>query len=84
MVDKKGLYITQDGKTYIETLKDIDLISPVFAAKLDYEIKKIQRGEAQYQDVYQMMLRNLKNTCFQLEKLETKKTSMYVRIVKLL
>lgn len=75
MVDKKGLYITQDGKTYIETLKDIDLISPVFAAKLDYEIKKIQRGEAKYQDVYQMMLQNLKTTCLQLEKLETRETS---------
>ncbi len=75
MIDKKGLYITPNGKSYIETLKDVDLISPIFAAKLDYEIKKIQRGEASYQDVYQMMLKNLKETCLQLEKLKPKKNS---------
>ena len=75
MTDKKGLYITSDGKKYIESLQEIDIISPVFAAKMDYEIKKIQRGEVQYQEVYKMMLQNLKNTCLQLEKLKPKTTS---------
>lgn len=75
MIDKKGLYITEGGKAYIETLQEIDLIEPIFAAKMDYEIKKIQRGEAQYDDVYKMMLHNLKDTCSQLEKLEATKTS---------
>lgn len=71
IVDKKGLYITSEGKSYIETLKNLDIISPVFAAKLDFEIKKIQRGEATYDAVYNMMLQNLRETCAQLNHLET-------------
>lgn len=70
IIDKKGLYITTEGKTYIETLKNIDIISPVFAAKLDYEIKKIQRGEASFDVVYKTMIQNLQETCKQLNHLE--------------
>lgn len=68
--DKKGLHITAEGKNYIEQLAGTAIISPVFAAQLDYEIKKIQRGEAAYQEVYGKMLGGLNTLCRQLERLE--------------
>lgn len=68
--DRKGLYITDLGKTYVEKIKDINIGSPIFAAKLDMEIKKIQRGEAKYEEVYRHMLQGLKETCLQIENLK--------------
>lgn len=65
---KKGLYITDLGKEYVENLSGIDIISPVFAARLDTEIKKIQRGEANYTDVYKKMLANLREICAQIDQ----------------
>ena len=66
--DKRGLHITESGKRYIEQMEGMDLCSPVFAASLDMEIKKIQRGEASYQDVYRQMLAGLHETCRQMEQ----------------
>lgn len=68
ILDRKGLHITESGKRYIEKMEGMNLCSPVFAAKLDMEIKKIQRGEASYQDVYQNMLNGLQETCRQMEQ----------------
>lgn len=68
--DRKGLYITSLGKAYVESLSGIDIISPVFAAQLDTQIKNIQRGEVDYQTVYQNMIKNLKQLCVQMEHLE--------------
>lgn len=73
--DKKGLYITQEGKAYIEQLAETAIISPVFAAQLDYEIKKIQRGEAGYKEAYARILNGLDVLSSQLEKLEAPKVS---------
>lgn len=67
--DKKGLYITAEGKEYIENLKEIDIVSPVFAAILDTKIKKIQRGELEYDSAYEEMLDDLKRTCKQIENI---------------
>lgn len=66
--DKRGLHITESGKRYIEQMEGMDLCSPVFAASLDMEIKKIQRGEASYQNVYRQMLASLHDTCRQMEQ----------------
>lgn len=68
VVDKKGLYITEKGRKYIEDLSGIELTNPVFAAKMDYDIKKIQRGEARYDDVYQAMLDQLYQICDQINQ----------------
>ena len=66
--DKKGgLFITRLGKNYIESMKDIDIVSPVFAAQMDTEIKKIQRGEATYDEVYRTVVDDLKKVCGQVE-----------------
>ena len=62
-----ALYISDIGKTYIKSLEGLDIISPIFAAKLDTEIKKIQRGEASYEEIYENVLDNLKATCQQVE-----------------
>ena len=64
---KKALYISEMGKTYIQSLEGIDIISPVFAAKLDTDIKKIQRGEATYDEIYKDVLDGLKKTCDQVK-----------------
>jgi DNA topoisomerase-3 len=67
---KNGLYISDMGKAYIESMKDVDIISPVFAARMDTQIKKIQRGETTFLDVYNLVITDLKEVCRQVEKLK--------------
>lgn len=73
---KDGLYITDKGKFYIESLKNIEIISPVFAAIMDTDIKKVQRGEADYNTIYNKIVNDLKYMCKKVEKLEGKKSSL--------
>lgn len=70
--DKRGLYITNLGKVYIENLEGIDIISPTFAAILDTDIKKIQRGEASYEETYSNVITDLKQMCSQIESMESR------------
>jgi DNA topoisomerase-3 len=71
VVDKKdGLHITASGKAYIEALGDLDIASPVFAATMDTKLKKVQRGEANYDDVYNDILSDLNVMC---QKIKTTK-----------
>ena len=66
--DKKdGLYITDLGKSYVESIKTLDIIRPDFAAVMDTEIKKIQRGEARYDVIYAKVTTDLKTMCGQIE-----------------
>lgn len=62
----KELYITDAGKAYIQGVKDLDIISPVFAALLETKIHKIQRGEIEYQEVYDDMINSLNSMCKQI------------------
>lgn len=61
---KDGLYITSLGKEYIGYIKDLDIVSAEFAAVMDHRIKKVQRGEAEYIEVYQYIINEL-NRCIQ-------------------
>ena len=64
---KDGLYITDLGKSYVESIKTLDIIRPDFAAIMDTEIKKIQRGEARYDVIYAKVTTDLKTMCGQIE-----------------
>ena len=66
---KDGLYITDIGKQYIKAVETLDITSPVFAAKMDTEIKKIQRGESDYSEAYDNMLDNLNIMCNQIDEI---------------
>lgn len=68
--DRKGLYITGKGKLYIESLNGIPIISPEFAALIDYEIKKIQRGEENFDTAWERILSNLNGMCSMIEQVE--------------
>ena len=70
---KGGLYITDLGKTYVESLDGIGIIKPEFAAVIDTQIKKVQRGEAEFNSVYRTILQSLQDMCVEMEK--TKKVS---------
>lgn len=67
---KNELYITEMGKKYIDCVKTLDIVSPVFAALLETKIHKIQRGEIDYNEVYQEMIKDLKNMCRQIDNME--------------
>ena len=68
--DKKdGLYITDEGRAYIESIKELDIISPLFAAEMDTSIKKIQRGEVLYKDAEEEVLKKLTEMVKQIEGL---------------
>lgn len=60
---KSGLYITAKGKSYIDAVKDFDIAYPVFAADMDNHIKKVQRGEAEYEQVMAEVLEKLQDMC---------------------
>lgn len=76
---KKGLFITQKGKTYVENLDGVDILSPVFAAALDLQIKKIQRQELDFTTGYQNMIHDLRRLCKQVEEKPLKKIlSQYI------
>ena len=60
---KSGLYITAKGKSYIDAVKDFDIAYPVFAADMDNHIKKVQRGEAEYEQVMNEVLEKLQDMC---------------------
>lgn len=71
MEDKKGgLFITDLGKYYIESLDGIDIVSPVFAARLDMEMKKVQHQEKSYEDAYRYTLKELTALCKKMGAIE--------------
>lgn len=71
MEDKKGgLYITSLGKYYIESLDGIDIVSPVFAARLDLEMKKVQHQEETYENAYRYTLNELSSLCKKMGAIE--------------
>lgn len=64
-VSEKGgkLYITDLGREYIASLKGIGIEDPIFAARMDMEIKRVQRGEEQMQVAYGTVLSGLQELC---------------------
>ena len=69
--DKKdGLYITDEGRAYIESVKELDIISPVFAAEMDTSIKKIQRGETAFKDAQNEVIAKLYDMIKQIDSLK--------------
>lgn len=70
---KNGLHITEKGKTYVENLEGVEILSPVFAAKLDMEIKRIQRREAVFDTAYHELLDSLFRICKQVQEKPLKK-----------
>lgn len=73
---KDGLYITPLGIQYINAIQHLDIVSPVFAAVMDTEIKKVQRGEADYESTYNNVINGLKDMCKQIEKMETRRDTI--------
>lgn len=69
--DKKdGLYITDEGRAYIESVKELDIISPIFAAEMDTSIKKIQRGETAFNDAQDEVIAKLYDMIKQIDSLK--------------
>lgn len=69
--DKKdGLYITEEGKAYIESVKELDIISPIFAAEMDTSIKRIQRGEESFEDAQSAAIKKLYDMVKQIDSLQ--------------
>ena len=73
--DKKGLYITPKGKAYVESLGSVDIISPIFAAQMDYKIKKVQRREISFDEAYQSVTDDLYRVCKQIDQMDIKRYS---------
>lgn len=73
-IKKKGklryLYITDKGKQYINSLSDLTITSPIFAALIDMEMKKVQRGEKSFNDAYGLILQQLNKMCKKIEGME--------------
>ena len=63
VMDKKGLYITKEGERYMKALENFEISSPEFAAVMDYDIKRIQRGEFPFQNAWETMVKRLNEIC---------------------
>lgn len=68
-----GLYITQDGKAYIENLHGCSIESPVTTAKWEEHMEEIRRGEATYDEVYPEILKYMNGVLDEIDKAGTKK-----------
>ena len=68
--DEKGLYITALGRAYIESLASVDIIKPEFAAVMDTKLKKIQRGEEDFEKVYDEVIDSLYTVCEQIDAIQ--------------
>ncbi len=65
--EKKGaLYITNTGISYVENIENTDIISPVFAARIDAKIKLIQHGESTLEEQYNDVINHLYSMCNQM------------------
>ena len=80
--DRKGLYITSKGKSYIENMRGLEIISPVFAALMDYDIKKIQRGEIGYDEAYAQTINKLNSVCHQIDSMKVKSVKPKYKCLK--
>ena len=80
--DKKGLHITEKGKLYIESLEGISIITPEFAAVMDYEIKRIQRGEEGFETAWENVLSKLADMCGGIETVEQGQMMTEIRCPK--
>lgn len=79
VIDRKGLYITKEGERYMKALEKFEISSPEFAAAMDYDIKRIQRGEIQFQDAWNTMIENLKSICNRIDISEVNKKTIKSR-----
>ena len=70
---KDGIYITNLGITYVESLDGIDIVSPVFAARLDMKMKEVQHGEATYEEGYAYVEDELNRVCTMMKSLKQEK-----------
>lgn len=69
---KDGLYITNAGREYVKCLEGVGISDPMFAANMDMQIKKVQRGEETYENCYDMVVDSLKAICKGVPKPERK------------
>ena len=76
-VEKKrnGLYITNLGIQYINLIKDTGMTDPVFAALMDRDIKRVQRGELDFHTAYSIVLDKLNDICNRISQIKPVKRS---------
>ncbi len=74
--EKDGLHISSQGVRYIESIKNLEIISPIFAARLDTKIKRIQHGEANYDDVFREVIAGTTKMVQQIENMERQMPSI--------
>lgn len=78
--EKKGLlYISPLGKRYIQAVKMLDISSPEFAATMDNDIKKVKRGELDFDTVYGTVISGLRDMCRQVEKMPSEVKTLSVK-----
>lgn len=71
---KGGLYITPLGRQYINAISDIKISQPIFAAIMDYKVKRVQRGELSFEEGYDEVIKDLTHMCKEVQA-EYKKQS---------
>ena len=54
-VKKKSIYLTIEGKNYIESLKNFSIINPEMTADMELHMKHVREGSENYQDVKQLL-----------------------------
>lgn len=67
---KKGLFITDEGKRYIENLGCSSIVSPKLSAEWEMHMSNIREGTASYDAVYAQILEYLNSALQEVEHIE--------------
>lgn len=70
---QKGLYMTEEGKKYIENLGNSSIVNPKLSAEWEVNMNNIREGTNNYEDVYQEIIDYLNTALTELEHMNIKK-----------
>ncbi len=72
--EKKGLYMTDKGRKYIENLGNSSLVSPKLSAEWEMHINDIKNGDVTYEEIYLQILNYLRDALKEIDNLEIEKS----------
>lgn len=72
-VKGKGLFITDQGKAYIENLGNSSIVSPKLSAEWEMHMSDIREGSVSYEKVYTQILDYLQEALMELDHIQFKK-----------
>lgn len=73
---KKGLFITEAGKKYIENMKNSSLVNPELSAQWEVYMNDVREGTSTYDEVYGKVISYIHDALKEIDKMNIQKSVM--------